>query len=59
MGKTVEVTAPTGNAAPNLTGKHIIVATGSRPRTLGLEPDGKLVWTYFKHSYRTPCPSHY
>ena len=46
---TVEVTAPNGNAAPNLTGKHIIVATGSRPRTLeGLEPDGKLVWTYFE-----------
>jgi len=29
--------------------KHIIVATGARPRTLpGLEPDGKLVWTYFE-----------
>jgi dihydrolipoamide dehydrogenase len=28
--------------------KHIIVATGARPRVLpGLEPDGKLVWTYF------------
>ncbi|MGH6814735.1 MAG: dihydrolipoyl dehydrogenase [Hyphomicrobiaceae bacterium] len=27
--------------------KHIIVATGARPRVLpGLEPDGKLVWTY-------------
>ena len=27
---------------------HIIVATGARPRVLpGLEPDGKLVWTYF------------
>jgi dihydrolipoamide dehydrogenase len=29
--------------------KHIIVATGARPRVLkGLEPDGKLVWTYFE-----------
>ena len=29
--------------------KHIIVATGARPRTLpGIEPDGKLVWTYFE-----------
>ena len=29
--------------------KHIIVATGARPRALpGLEPDGKLVWTYFE-----------
>jgi dihydrolipoamide dehydrogenase len=29
--------------------KHIIVATGARPRVLpGLEPDGKQVWTYFE-----------
>jgi dihydrolipoamide dehydrogenase len=29
--------------------KHIIVATGARPRVLpGIEPDGKLVWTYFE-----------
>ena len=29
--------------------KHIILATGARPRVLpGLEPDGKLVWTYFE-----------
>jgi dihydrolipoamide dehydrogenase len=29
--------------------KHIIVATGARPRVLpGLEPDRKLVWTYFE-----------
>ncbi len=29
--------------------KHIIVATGARPRVLpGLEGDGKLVWTYFE-----------
>src|SRR3954467_5849769 len=29
--------------------KHIILATGARPRALpGLEPDGKLVWTYFE-----------
>jgi dihydrolipoamide dehydrogenase len=28
---------------------HIIIATGARPRVLpGLEPDGKLVWTYFE-----------
>jgi dihydrolipoyl dehydrogenase len=30
-------------------GKHIIVATGARPRVLpGLEPDPKLIWTYFE-----------
>src|SRR5271166_107672 len=29
--------------------KHIIIATGARPRALpGLEPDKKLVWTYFE-----------
>ena len=29
--------------------KHIIVATGARPRVLpGLEHDGKLVWSYFE-----------
>ena len=29
--------------------RHIIVATGARPRALpGLEPDGRLVWTYFE-----------
>jgi dihydrolipoamide dehydrogenase len=29
--------------------KHIIVATGARPRALpGLEPDGEQVWTYFE-----------
>jgi len=35
-GKTEDVSA-----------KHIIIATGARARTLpGLEPDGKLIWTY-------------
>jgi dihydrolipoamide dehydrogenase len=30
-------------------GKHIILATGARPRVLpGIEPDKKLVWTYFE-----------
>ncbi|QDZ02437.1 dihydrolipoyl dehydrogenase [Nitratireductor mangrovi] len=29
--------------------KHIIVATGARPRALpGMEPDGELIWTYFE-----------
>src|SRR5690606_34667 len=31
------------------TAKHIIVATGARPRARpGIEPDGKLIWTYFE-----------
>jgi dihydrolipoyl dehydrogenase len=29
--------------------KHIIIATGARPRVLpGIEPDKKLIWTYFE-----------
>lgn len=29
--------------------KHVIIATGARPRVLpGIEPDRKLVWTYFE-----------
>jgi dihydrolipoamide dehydrogenase len=36
-----------GAAVADLTAKNIILATGARARTLpGLEPDGKLVWTY-------------
>ncbi|HEX6959469.1 MAG TPA: dihydrolipoyl dehydrogenase [Ferrovibrio sp.] len=36
-----------GKPVADLTVKHIILATGARARTLpGLEPDGKLVWTY-------------
>jgi dihydrolipoamide dehydrogenase len=30
-------------------GQHIIIATGARPRVLpGIEPDKKLIWTYFE-----------
>ncbi|MDQ0315851.1 dihydrolipoyl dehydrogenase [Amorphus orientalis] len=29
--------------------RHIIVATGARPRVIpGMEPDGKAIWTYFE-----------
>jgi dihydrolipoamide dehydrogenase len=36
-----------GKAVATLSAKHIILATGARARSLpGLEPDGKLVWTY-------------
>lgn len=42
--------APKGTLGPGAyEAKHIIVATGARPRVLpGLEADGKLVWTYFE-----------
>ncbi|HYB56264.1 MAG TPA: dihydrolipoyl dehydrogenase [Alphaproteobacteria bacterium] len=36
-----------GKAVAELAAKHIVLATGARARALpGLEPDGKLVWTY-------------
>jgi dihydrolipoamide dehydrogenase len=42
--------APKGALGPgSYQAKHIIVATGARPRVFpGLEPDKKLVWTYFE-----------
>jgi dihydrolipoamide dehydrogenase len=42
--------APRGALGPGAyQAKHIIIATGARPRVLpGLEPDKKLVWTYFE-----------
>jgi dihydrolipoamide dehydrogenase len=45
-----QVDIPKGALGPGAyTAKHIIIATGARPRVLpGLEPDGKLVWTYFE-----------
>jgi len=41
---------PRGTAEPGIyRAKHIIIATGARPRALpGIEPDGKLVWSYFE-----------
>jgi len=36
-----------GKDVATVDAKHIILATGARARTLpGLEPDGKLIWTY-------------
>jgi dihydrolipoamide dehydrogenase len=48
--KASKTEAPKGASGPGqYTAKHIIVATGARPRVLpGLEPDKKLVWTYFE-----------
>ncbi|MGJ3258874.1 MAG: dihydrolipoyl dehydrogenase [Rhodospirillales bacterium] len=45
----VKVTDKDGKDAGILTAEHIIVATGARPRALpGIEPDKKLIWTYFE-----------
>ena len=48
--KAAKDEAPKGTLPPGAySAKHIIVATGARPRALpGLEPDKKLVWTYFE-----------
>jgi dihydrolipoamide dehydrogenase len=48
--KASSVEAPKGSLGPgSYQAKHIIIATGARPRALpGLEPDKKLVWTYFE-----------
>jgi dihydrolipoamide dehydrogenase len=48
--KTSEAEAPKGALGPGgYSAKHIILATGARPRVFpGLEPDKKLVWTYFE-----------
>src|SRR5438477_5760418 len=46
-GKNKLAVAKDGNAAADLAAPHIVLATGARARSLpGLEPDGKLVWTY-------------
>lgn len=38
-----------GKKAGDYQAKHIILATGARPRVLpGIEPDKKLIWTYFE-----------
>jgi dihydrolipoamide dehydrogenase len=43
----IAVTGKTGETLPDIEAAHIIVATGARARTLpGLEPHGRLIWTY-------------
>src|SRR3954462_11911978 len=48
--KASKTEGPKGALGPgSYTAKHIIVATGARPRAFpGIEPDKKLVWTYFE-----------
>jgi dihydrolipoyl dehydrogenase len=43
----IAVTGKDGAALPSLEAKHTVIATGARAKTLpGLQPDGRLVWTY-------------
>jgi dihydrolipoamide dehydrogenase len=48
--KASNTDAPKNALGPgNYTAKHIIIATGARPRALpGIESDQKLVWSYFE-----------
>lgn len=55
VGKTTKPIMQPQNPVPKGTlgegtyqAKHVIVATGARPRIIpGIEPDGQLIWTYF------------
>jgi len=47
----------TGKSAGTYAAKNIIIATGARARSLpGLEPDGKLVWSYREAMVPTEMP---
>ena len=46
-GGRIAVTGKGGETLPDIEAEHIIVATGARARVApGLEPDGRLIWTY-------------
>ena len=48
-GGNLEVKGADGKARAGLQAKHIILATGARPRQIpGIEVDGKLIWSYFE-----------
>ena len=48
--ETSRAPAPKGALGPgSYRARHIIVATGARPRALpGIEPDGEKIWTYYE-----------
>ena len=53
----IAVTGKDGKPLADVEAKHIIIATGARARTLpGLEPDGKLIWTYKEAMVPTETP---
>ena len=52
-----KLTVTKDGKATDVTAKNIVLATGARARTLpGLEPDGKLVWTYREAMVPTEFP---
>jgi len=45
----LDVTGADGKPKAQLTARHIILATGARPRQVpGIEIDGQLIWSYFE-----------
>jgi dihydrolipoamide dehydrogenase len=47
LGKGKVEVSKDGKKIDEITGKHVIIATGARARQIpGMEPDGKLIWTY-------------
>src|SRR3981189_2076612 len=56
--KVSKTEAPKGALGPDTyQAKHIILATGARPRVLpGLEPDKTLIWTYFEATVPEKMP---
>lgn len=57
MGKGKVAVSKDKKKVADLTGKHIIIATGARARVIpGMEPDGKLVWTYREAMTPTEMP---
>jgi dihydrolipoamide dehydrogenase len=56
-GKGKIAVAKDGKPVADLSSEHIVLATGARARSLpGLEPDGKLVWTYKEAMVPTAIP---
>ncbi|MGD9932796.1 MAG: dihydrolipoyl dehydrogenase [Dehalococcoidia bacterium] len=52
------VSVERGNVTTEVKAKHIIIATGARPRAIpGIEPDGKLVWSYREAMVPQSMPS--
>ncbi len=56
-GGHLAVSSAEGKPKAMLHAKHIILATGARPRQIpGIEVDGKLIWSYFEAMVPTAMP---
>ena len=56
-GGRIAVTGKSGEALPDIEAAHIVIATGARARVApGVEPDGRLIWTYKEAMIPTRFP---